>query len=294
MADRINEARQAVLDHRNEWRALLAKQAEGHKLGDAEQKRSEQLAALIPKLEQDVLDEQKRLDAMDAQARAKAAATGYTSLGVPYRPPTNGDAGEDDAPAVSSLPPLPSRTRAALARLYPQASADREQHAQEWRGVLAAVLGGQPMHPAILAATASEGVPADGGFLTTVEVARGVMTRAFEASVFVRIGVPVVPMMSDERVANALDDADETDDAEATVQSEWKDEGSEASAQVVKVRQIKLRARKLLVLAIASNELSEDAPDYVDALEAASRARSARSSTGRSCPGPGPATPSGS
>jgi len=268
VADPINEAKQKLLDHRNEWRALLAKQAEGHKLGDDERKRSEQLAALIPKLEQAVLDEQKRLDAMDAKAAAKAAATGYTSLGLPYRPPTNGDAGED-APAVSSLPPLPTRTRAALARLYPQASTDPEQREQNWRGVVAAALGGMPLHPAVLAATATEGVPSDGGFLVTPEVSLGIFTRAVEASVWLRIGARLETMASDELVVNAFDDSDETDDAEATIKAAWTDEASEASAQTVKFRQVTLKARKLLVLAAASNELAEDSPGYVMALEGA-------------------------
>ena len=256
MADPRNEIYQRLCDAKFDFATMLEGAADAGML--ARQR------VLIEKLEQDLHAEEQRIAAEDKMLRDDPKVGRIDGA---WPAPGRGD--ESAAPPLPGLPPLPSRTRTALGRLYPQAGGDPERRAEQWRGVLAAVLGGQPMHPAVLAATATEGLPSDGGFVVTAEVAAGVMTRAIEGSVFARIGVPVVPMTSDERVANALDDADETDDAEAAVKADWKEEASEATAQVVKVRQVKLRARKLLVLATASNELAEDASDYVTALEAA-------------------------
>jgi HK97 family phage major capsid protein len=76
-------------------------------------------------------------------------------------------------------------------------------------------------------------------------------------------------MIAETKIINALDDYDESDDAEATLKADWQGEAEESTAQVMKLRRCELRARKLTVLAAASNELAEDAPEYIMALEAA-------------------------
>jgi HK97 family phage major capsid protein len=124
--------------------------------------------------------------------------------------------------------------------------------------VLAAAIGGQPLHPAILRASQTESTPADGGFLVTPSVASFIFSRAAESSIFMRIGARVEPMSSSELLVNALDDDDETGDAEANVTAGWTAEGEDQSAQTVKFRQVRLTAAKLTVLAAASNELVED------------------------------------
>ncbi len=228
----------------------------------AVERAKEQLAAA----ERDRDAEQAKLDAEDAELlrnpsgrvpgtrRSSSVSVGAAGLGV--------------GSALAALP-MPGRARAAISKLYGGATASPEAREESWRGVVAAALGGSPMHPAVMAATATEGSNPDGGFAVVPEVAVEIFTRAAEESVFVRIGANVVPMASDERIVPCLDDDDETDDAEATLQAEWKPEASEADAQLVKLRQARLKAAKLLVLAAASNELGEDAPHYIAALEAA-------------------------
>lgn len=260
--DPVNSMAQDVIDCRNEVRALLGRQAAGEKLSESERAKLAAAQKRLPELEQAHADERARIDADVAETLARSRARGYNAFGE--RVP---GAGVEDEPGATVLPALPVRTRAALARLYPQASADPAQRNEEWRGVLAAALGGQPLHPAILAATATEGVPSDGGFLVSPSVAAGIFTRASEGSVWLRIGARLEPMESEEKVVNAIDDADETDDAEGGLEAAWKGEGADSTAQTLQFRQVALHARKLVVLAAASNELVEDSRDYVTALE---------------------------
>ncbi len=208
--------------------------------------------------------EQARLDAEDAELLRNPSGR------VPgTRSSSSVSVGAAGVGSALAALPMPARARAAISKLYGGATASPEAREESWRGVVAAALGGSPMHPAVMAATATEGSNPLGGFSVVPEVASEIFMRAAEESVFVRIGASVVPMISDERVVPALDDDDETDDAEATLQAEWKPEASEADAQLVKLRQARLKAAKLLVLAAASNELGEDAPHYIMALEAA-------------------------
>jgi HK97 family phage major capsid protein len=229
----------------------------------AVERAKEQLAAA----ERDRDAEQARLDAEDAELMrnpsGRVPGTRRASVS------TSSAAGALGVGSALSALPMPSQARAAIAKLYGGASASAEDRAESWRGAVAAALGGNPMHPAVLAATATEGSNPDGGFSVVPEVVAAIFERAAEESVFIRIGAAVVPMLSDERIVPALDDDDETDDAEATLVAEWKGEATEADAQLVKLRQAKLKAHKLLVLAAASNELGEDAPHYIMALEAA-------------------------
>ena len=178
---------------------------------------------------------------------------------------------DEIAPAALMLPPLPSRSLSAIAGMFRDVpAAASEETSQNFRNTVVAVLGGLPLHPAVLAATQTEGVPADGGFAVMPDTARGLFSRAAEASVFLRIGVRLEPMRSEERTIVALDDDDETEDAEANVKAKWKKEAGTATAQIVKLRQVVLHAHKLMVLATTSSELSDDAgPGFLLELEAA-------------------------
>ena len=256
---KVNQLRQATFEARAAYRELLRKQAEGGfadgTQGDKLRADVERAEKLVDELARETLAEEMRLSEEDARLVARREGLSVDTPG--------------DVASVNGLPALPSRTRAALVKLFPQASGDAEKREQDWRGVVAAALGGAPLHPAILAATATEGVPSDGGFLVTVEVASGVFARAVEESVWLRIGARLEPMNSETKIINALDDYDESEDAEATLKADWQAEATEATAQVMKLRRVELHARKLVVLAAASNELAEDAPGYIDALQGA-------------------------
>lgn len=193
------------------------------------------------------------------------------TLGGGHIAPPADDGGEDDAAAASALPPLPARTRAAIARLYSDVGASaREETTERFRDTVAAVLGGSPMNATVMLATATEGIGSDGGYAVPPDVARHLFTRAVEQSVWASIGARVETMTSEERTILALDDDDETADAEATLKADWTQEKGEAAAQLMKLRQVKLRANKLMVLAATSGELAEDAtPDYIPQLDAA-------------------------
>ena len=305
MALRVNELNQRVLDLRNgllalresrrdaveTFSSLMRREAGGRKLSTeersqaeaAEQRMSEADRAIakadreLLAVEREWLDERQRLGAEDAQLARRNSG----------RLPGSAPADDDERPAASALPAVPLATRAAIARLYPAASAvDPREREESWRGIVAAALGGQPLHPAVLAASGSEGIPGDGGFMVSPEVASWVFSRAVEESVWLRIGARLEPMTSEELIVNGLDDDDETDDAEATLKADWTEENAEASAQLMKVRQVTLHARKLLVLAACSNELAEDAPRTSPPCRPRCRARSARSSTGPCSPAP--------
>jgi HK97 family phage major capsid protein len=266
MAVAISEARFALLEARSAYRELLDREAGGETLSSAARAQREKLSRDVPRLEAELTRLEGERDAEIGEFVSGRRASRID--GKFYKAAVTDDAHEV---AAVALPPLPSRSRAALARLYPAASNDHdpEAHAEAWRGVVAAALGGAPMHPAVMAATATEGVPGEGGFAVTPEVAAGIFASALEGSVWARIGARVETMTSDEKVINAVDDSDETDDEEAGLKAQWKGEASEADIQLMKLRRCVLKTKKLIVLAAASNELGEDAPDYVVALEAA-------------------------
>jgi HK97 family phage major capsid protein len=134
--------------------------------------------------------------------------------------------------------------------------------AEHFAAVVAAALGGNPLHPALLpkAGTGNEAVGSEGGFAVVSEVAAGIFARAVEESVFARIGARVEEMKSDEKTIVALDDDDETGDAEAGLTSAWTGETADAGTpQVMAIRAVTLKAHKLMVLAAVSNELADDA-----------------------------------
>jgi HK97 family phage major capsid protein len=176
----------------------------------------------------------------------------------------------EDRPAVRGLPALPGRTRAAIQRLYSVSAYRPEDVRENFRGTVAAALGGTPLAPGIVKATAGEYSGPEGGFAVTPDVAAGFFVRAAEDSLWLRLGCRIETMTSSERLILAFDDDDETDDAEASIIAERRPETvANTTAQEVKLRGITLKASKLMVLARVSNELGEDAPDYLPALEAA-------------------------
>jgi HK97 family phage major capsid protein len=74
-------------------------------------------------------------------------------------------------------------------------------------------------------------------------------------------------MTSDEKLVVALDDDDEGADKEAGLQAGWTGEAVDANPQVMLLRSVTLRAKKLMIVAASSNELSEDGPAYITSLE---------------------------
>jgi HK97 family phage major capsid protein len=203
------------------------------------------------------------MDAIEAELHrvkgeitAHASGNALASMGPSLDPRV--DAQEERA--ARALPPVPQRTRAVIDQLFPDlAGTSAAKVSENFRAVVAAALGGQPMHAVIRAATATEGVPIDGGFAVMPDVAREMLKRAIEESVWLRIGARLEPMTSEEKLVVALDDDDESVDQEANLKANWKAEGAAATPQLMKIRQVRLRANKLMVLAATSSELSEDA-----------------------------------
>lgn len=131
------------------------------------------------------------------------------------------------------------------------------------------MLGGAPLHPSVIQATAGEFSDPEGGYAVQPDEAVGVFSRAAELSLWMRLGVRVETMTTSERTILALDDDDETSDAEAGLVAQRLPETVPGTIQNMKIRRMQLHAEKLLVLAAASNELSEDSPNFLIALEAA-------------------------
>jgi HK97 family phage major capsid protein len=262
MAALVNELLQKHLDLKNAYTTLLQKQAGGGSLSPSENERLKRLPEQVRAAEQLHANERMRIDAEDAHLAR------YPSGRIPGARPVVVD--ETDEPALSALPPVPVRTRRALDRLSPNGSTmSREDRQASFRAVVVAALGGPPMSPEVLAATNVEGVPEDGGFATHPEVGAEIIIRGAESSLWIRAGWRVEIMRSNEKVIDAVDDSDETNDAEAGLIAEWTAEAAEATGQVLLMRRVTLHAYKTMVLCPVSNELSEDArADYLPTLEA--------------------------
>lgn len=173
----------------------------------------------------------------------------------------------DDAPALM-LPPLPARTRRKLEAMAGGAKASTpEDQREHFAAVVHAALGGNPFHPALAPRAASENVGSEGGFAVRLDVAAGIWTRAAEGSVFFRIGARIETMISDTKIVVALDDDDESSDKEAGLTAGWTAEAGDPASQTMLIRQVELHAKKLQINAVVPNELAEDGPGYLDALD---------------------------
>lgn len=296
MACKINEMRQRAIESRKAldaamdehaenratYAALLERQAAGTvkaddarlgQLAEAVARGEERLSVKRKRLtsaEEEVAAEEARLAAEDAGLERRARETGFDGLGRPYAETYGGGAARaggdsDDQPATSPLPALPTRTLRALQRLYGNHAYTAESK-QRFRAIAAGVLGG--VIPDIRAASeAGEYSAPDGGLAVSPDVASGIFVRAGEQSLWMRLGARVERMTSHERLITALDDDDETADALASIVAEDTPESVAGTVQWAKVRQVRLVADKLMVLARVTNELGEDAPDYLSALE---------------------------
>lgn len=254
---------------RADMSAMLTKAtAERRGLTDEERIKSNALTATVDKLEAD-LKAAHRAAAFDRSDAAPLA--GY----LPTAPADDDDYGGGSFVAetpVFGLPAVPRSTRARLAALGGKASsAPAGEKRAHFAAVVRAAYGGDPFDPLLrpLAAAGNESVPSEGGFAVRPDMAADIFVRAAEESIWMRIGCRVELMASEERTISALADDDESSDAAAALTAAWTSEGATATAQAMKMRQLTLHARKLMVLAACSNELDGDAPNYLPGLEAA-------------------------
>ena len=239
-------------------KGLLGKAArEKRTLDESEREKCDTLTGELEALESTIKAEEKQL----AWNRDQAPAVRWPDGEGPRdRAPI-----AEDEPALSALPPMPQRRR-------PRSTGcslgchrvPRPGCAQQFRSAVIAALNG---HPDVLAASQNETEGISGGFTVPTEVAREIFRRALEASVWVRAGCRVEPMLTDEKVIAAWDDSDETNDAEAAVVAHWTSESETMTPQVARMRAVTLHAKKLTCLAACSSELVEDAPNFLPALE---------------------------
>lgn len=132
----------------------------------------------------------------------------------------------------------------------PQASGFRDFH--EW----ASVLHGGLNDPRIQAASMTEGIGGDGGFLVPQEFLAAMLDASLENEI-VRPRARIEPMTSETKSVAGFDTSDHTLSIGGFVGA-WLKEGASMSKQKGKVRLMKLVARKLGILAELSNELLSD------------------------------------
>jgi HK97 family phage major capsid protein len=260
--DRVRELETQAEDKRAAMRGILAEASKGKRaLTQDERDRAGQLTEELRgldatlKLEHDALE----WDRGGARAIDRPGA----GMGAEW--------GDDESPALA-LPPVPARTKNTISAMAGGMSGSTEDRRAHFAAVVRAALGGNPFDSALIipkAASGSDSVGSEGGFSVRPDVAAGIFSRAAESSVFFRIGTRVETMTSDTKRVIALDDDDESSDGEAGLAAAWTGENTTATAQVMKVRQVVLQAKKLLVVAATSNELGEDSDGYLIELEAA-------------------------
>jgi HK97 family phage major capsid protein len=256
--ERVPELGVKLEEKRQEVTAILAA---ARKRGDAMTAAERTLLAALT----------EEIHGLDATLRAEQEALSWDRTGaVPIGRRTDGADAEDREPALA-LPPLPARTRRKLEAMAAGASMTATAGREHFAAVVQAALGGNPFHPSLvpLAASGTEAVPSEGGFAVAPEYAAGIWVRAAEQSVWFRIGVRVEMMTSDSKTIPALDDDDETSDAEAALAAAWTAEGVDQTPQVMRLRAVTLSAKKLMIVAAGSGELAEDGPGYFDELELA-------------------------
>lgn len=112
----------------------------------------------------------------------------------------------------------------------------------------------------------SEGVGAGGGFLVPEEFSSMFIDGTIENSVMLP-GCTIYPMKSASRIVPAWDGADHSSGLLGGMAANWIQEGGDNDVQYPKARQITLNAKKLVIIAAATQELAEDAPDYESNLQ---------------------------
>lgn len=112
----------------------------------------------------------------------------------------------------------------------------------------------------------SEGIGSNGGFLVPTEYSKIFIDKTFEQSVMLP-GCTVFPMKSNILSVPAWANNDHTTSSFAGISTIWSGEGQAADYQIPKVRNMELTAKRLVILTSATQELSEDAPDFEGSLE---------------------------
>jgi HK97 family phage major capsid protein len=226
--------------------------------------------------------EKELADALAEADRLKANAVGADGSRIHGRPPRPAGffAGPADGNgwqrAAEHAEPVSARANQIAARLFPTAQGNRAAALQELELTVQAALGSPAgliqARQDLMFASAGPGTTTsnpDGGWMVSAEVGRSIFSRAFEQSVAFRCGVPIYPMKSGELTVTALADHDASSGAVAGLLAAWSPEASTATAQALQLRRLHLVARKLLILASFSSELSEDAPGYAEQVERA-------------------------
>ncbi|MCC7200952.1 MAG: phage major capsid protein [Gammaproteobacteria bacterium] len=110
------------------------------------------------------------------------------------------------------------------------------------------------------AATMKEGIGADGGFLVPEEQVARMLDASLENEI-VRPRARIEPMTSNARTVAGFDRSTNTS-AIGGFAGQWLAEGGTMTAQKGLLRSISLRAKKLAILAEASNELVSDGQNF--------------------------------
>jgi HK97 family phage major capsid protein len=108
---------------------------------------------------------------------------------------------------------------------------------------------------------ASEGLPADGGFLVGTDMVGDILKKVYNNSdLLSRVSRRTISNGSNSMTINGIDESSRVNGSRhGGVQSYWVGEGSDLTASRPKFRRIELRLKKLAVLAYATDELVSDA-----------------------------------
>jgi HK97 family phage major capsid protein len=140
-------------------------------------------------------------------------------------------------------------------QIFPAANAS-DLHGFESSVEYFAVLNSGRFDPRLRAATMKEGTGSGGGY----SVPDGVLAPWWNTAIEGAIVMPratIWPMTSDTRSVPAVDMMDRTSDV-GGFSIAWKAEAATGDYQTIKLRRVKLNARKGMILAEASNELIAD------------------------------------
>ena len=117
-----------------------------------------------------------------------------------------------------------------------------------------------------LFAVMTEGVPSDGGFFVPTQFSRELFDKGLEGSVFAS-KVRIEPMTSDEKKISSFDaQSSASGTLFGGLLPAWEGEASTLTESTPKMRQIFLRAKKLILYSTASNELVADGTSFEEQL----------------------------
>ncbi len=174
----------------------------------------------------------------------------------------------DNANGGNGSAPLVTRAKGRrFAEMFPQARLDLGGFAssEEYLATLHSGLADPRLVPAHaprgLMATATGTVPSDGGFSVPTQVFAEWLDSSLESEI-VRSRADVRPMTTSEAIAAGWDDADHSAELYGGFAGQWVEEDGAMTVQTPNMRNIKLKARKLALLASASNELIADGVGY--------------------------------